>query len=210
MGYTKIEDRIHHSQVMRQKGMPHSANAWRHRTRSDFRLAIISASPLICAGDIGQLKYDGALHHIDFDPTNNAPENLHYFETRGKHTAFHTKLRNFVYNFIQANKSQIIFRRSDERREKKWPIDPIRNKLKCRKYRRENPNNNKVYYHSHIEKIKSYREQNREKNKEYDRQYYLNNKERRKAYILANKDKIRGYARIAYLRRKQKKQQSQS
>lgn len=171
---------------MRQKRNPQSPQAWRHRARADFRLAILSKMPSTHKGDLRRLKYAGAIHHIDFDPSNNANENLHYFETREKHNAFHLRLRNFVYNFIQANKDKIIFRASDKVREKNWTPDPKRNKEKCKKYRLENPTHNKEYYLTHLEKIKAYRnaykKSHRDKFAYYQRQYRLRKKVKESKY----------------------------
>ena len=43
------------------------------------------------------------VHHIDHNVKNNNIKNLHLFESKGKHSSYHLKLRNYVTHLIKGH-----------------------------------------------------------------------------------------------------------
>jgi hypothetical protein len=82
---------------------PHHPRASKQSGQS----AYVREHILVAEKQLGRFLREGeTVHHINFDKTNNAPENLYLFLTAGEHTAYHHALnrgeaQELISNIIQ-------------------------------------------------------------------------------------------------------------
>lgn len=120
-----------------------------------------------------KLKPTQIVHHLDYNPSNNKPENLHLFNSNSEHITYHHFLRSLVFDALGIDKSRRAYKE--------------RNKDKIRVQSRE-------YRSLTKDKAKEHREKNADAIRAYKKAYYQANKEKihkkQQEYNLANKDQI--------------------